>query len=443
MISPLDYNRLEFALTTRLGMIDLAIVVVCVGLAWLFDRRLHEHSRAQDPRLARINNEVKAGVARVVFPLVGLLLLLVGRFVYRRWGGLPLFIDIAIPLLVALAAIRMLVYGMRRLFADQAWLKTSERAIAFTIWALAILWFIGVLPELAREMDEIALPVGKTSVTVLTIGKSIVALVLTLIVTLWLSGLIEQRLLSATTLDTNMKAVLAKFVRAILLIVGVLFALDAIGFDLTLLTVFGGALGVGIGLGLQKLAANYIAGFTILIDKSIRLGDLITVDNRTGVVAAVTSRYVVVRSTDGTEAIVPNETLVTTSVLRHPHAGNEFKLMIPVQVAYDTDLPTAMRVMADAARAEASTQLGARAPVVQVLALVDGGINLELTFWVGSPPGGPGAVRTAVSHRILEGFHQNGIVIPNLRRDLRLAGGALVPGAGGAATGENPQNTPK
>ena len=117
--------------------------------------------------------------------------------------------------------------------------------------------------------------------------------------------------------------------RAVLLVVGVLFALNAIGFDLTLLTVFGGALGVGVGLGLQKLAANYIAGFTILIDKSIRLGDLITVDNRTGVVAAVTSRYVVVRSTDGTEAIVPNETLVTTSVLRHPHAGNEFKLIDP------------------------------------------------------------------------------------------------------------------
>lgn len=442
MISPLDFNRLEYALTTRLGMVDLAIVVVCVGLAWLFDRRLHAHSRAEDPRLARINTEVKAGVARVVFPLAGLLLLSIGRIAYIRWGGLPLFIDIAIPLLVALAAIRMLVYGMRRLFANQAWLKTSERAIAFTIWGLAILWFIGALPELVRELDTIALPVGKSSVTLLTVAKGIVAIVLTLIVTLWLSGLIEQRLLSATSLDTNIRAVLSKFVRAVLLVTGALFALNAIGFDLTLLTVFGGALAVGVGLGLQKLAANYIAGFTILIDKSIRLGDLITVDNRQGVVAAVTSRYVVVRSTDGTEAIVPNEILVTTSVLRHPHAGNEFKLMIPVQVAYDTDIPTAMRVMTDAARAESSTQLGERAPVVQVLALADGGINLELTFWVRDPPGGQGTVRTAVSNRILEGFQRSGIVIPNLRRDLRLAGGALVPGAAAPAVGENARNAP-
>jgi small-conductance mechanosensitive channel len=443
VLAPIDFSRLEAALTTPLGLADLAIVALCIGLAWLVDQRLHARSHAGDPRMARIHADVKAGVARVVFALVGLALLLIGRYAYRRWGGTPLFIDLAIPLMVALAAIRMLVYGMRRLFADQAWLKTSERAIAFTIWGLAILWFIGVLPEVARELDEVALPVGKTSVTVLTVGKSIVAIVVTVIVALWVSGLIEQRLLGATSLDTNIKAVLAKFVRAVLLVAGVLFALDAIGFDLTLLTVFSGALGVGIGLGLQKLAANYIAGFTILIDKSIRLGDLITVDNRHGVVAAVTSRYVVVRSNDGTEAIVPNETLVTTSVLRHPHAGNEFKLMVPIQVAYDTDIPLAMRLMADAARAEPSTLEGERAPGVQIIAFADSGINLELTFWVRNPPGGHGAVRSAVSARVLEAFDRAGIVIPNLRRDLRLAGGAYVPGAGAPASGANAGKAPK
>ncbi len=122
-------------------------------------------------------------------------------------------------------------------------------------------------------------------------------MLLTLVVTLWLSGLIEQRLLQRDAISTpTSRAVLGKFLRALLLVVGVLFALQAIGFDLTLLTVFGGALGVGIGLGLQKLASNYIAGFTILLDRSIRLGDMITVDNRHGVVTKVTARYVVVRS---------------------------------------------------------------------------------------------------------------------------------------------------
>ena len=145
----------------------------------------------------------------------------------------------------------------------------------------------------------------------------------TLIVTLWVSGLVEQRLNRATHLDVNYRVVLAKFVRAVLLIVGVLIALQAIGFDLTLLSVFGGALGVGIGLGLQKLASNYIAGFTILIDRSIRPGDIVTVDNRLAIVSRLTSRYVVVRSMDGVEAIVPNETLVTTTVLNHTYSSRQ------------------------------------------------------------------------------------------------------------------------
>ena len=226
---------------------------------------------------------------------------------------------------------------------------------------MVILYFFGVLPEIARELDNITLPIGKTSISVLTIGKSICAIVVTLVVALWLSGMLEQRLLHATSLDVNTQAVLAKLVRAVLLIVGVLIALDVIGFDLTLLTVFGGALGVGIGLGLQKLAANYIAGFTILIDKSIRLGDLITVDNKFGVVSRVTSRYVVVRSQDGIEAIVPNETLVTTSVLHHPHPRQEIKLVIRIQVAYDVDIGLALRLMEEAARAEPSTILDGQA----------------------------------------------------------------------------------
>ena len=140
-----------------------------------------------------------------------------------------------------------------------------------------------------------------------------------MVVTLWISGLIEHRLALATQLDANLRVVLSKAISAVLIVVGILIALQQIGFDLTLLTVFGGALGVGIGLGLQKLASNYIAGFVILLDRSIRLGDLITVDNRMGVVTKVSSRYVVVRSGDGIEVIVPNETLVTTTVLNHTY----------------------------------------------------------------------------------------------------------------------------
>jgi small-conductance mechanosensitive channel len=427
VLAPIAFSRLETALTTPLGWADLAIVIFCVVVAWIIDSQLHARSRAGDPRVARLN----AGVARIVFALTALLLLLIGRFAYRRWGGDPLFIDLAIPLLIALAAIRMIVYAMRRLFANQAWLGTSERAIGFSIWGLAILYFVGVLPEIVQALDELTLPIGKSSISVLTIGKGAGAIVVTLVVVLWLSGMLEQRLLLATSLDVNTKAIFAKLVRALLLVVGILFALDAIGFDLTLLTVFGGALGVGIGLGLQKLAANYIAGFTILIDRSIRLGDLITVDNKFGVVSRVTSRYVVVKGQDGVEAIVPNETLVTTSVLHHPHPSHDIKVVIPVQVGYETDLGQALRLMEEAARAEPSTLKEGKAPVAQLVQFADNGIQLELIFWVRDPERGHGVAKSDVGQRVLEAFRQNKVAIAYPRREVRMtrevASGSEIP----------------
>ncbi len=418
MLAPIDFSRIDAALATRTAWVDLAIVVACVAIAWMFDRRLHARSRARIPRGGRIHG----GVARIVFPLAGLLLLAIARYGFKRWGAVPLFIDLAIPLLIALAAIRILVYGMRQIFSNQAWLDTSERAIGFSIWGLVILYFTGVLPEILRELDDLTIPIGKSSVTILTIGKGIAAIVVTVIVALWLSGMVEQRLRNATSLDGNMQAIFVKVIRAALLVVGVLFALDAIGFDLTLLTVFGGALGVGIGLGLQKLAANYIAGFTILIDKSVRLGDLITVDNRHGVVTQVTSRYVVVRSTDGVEAIVPNETLVITSVLRHPHTSREFKLTIPIQVGYGTDVAVATQVLEDAAREEPSALKNDRAPVVQLTGFGDNGIGLELSLWVLDPDGGHATAKTRVSRRLLDAFRQHGIETPAPRRAVTLIG---------------------
>src|SRR5712691_3056676 len=152
--------------------------------------------------------------------------------------------------------------------------------------------------------------------------------------------------------DTNARVVVAKLFRALLLLIGVLIALSVVGIDITVLSVFGGALGVGIGLGLQKLASNYIAGFTILLDRSIRVGDMVTVDNRFGVVSKVTARYVVVRSLDGVEAIVPNETLVTTTVLNHSYTSKEIKIGVTLQVAYGTDLDAAMRLMTEVALAQ-------------------------------------------------------------------------------------------
>jgi small-conductance mechanosensitive channel len=416
MLEPFDMSRFESALTTPRGWAELAAVAACIGLAWIFDRSLERHRRAHE----RTHGRLHAGFVRIVFPLTALALLVVARFAFRHYGAGSVFIDVAMPLLLALAAIRMVVYAMRKLFVSQAWLNTGERAIAFSIWGVAILYFTGVLPDLAAELDAIRIPVGRTDVSLLSLGSGILAVIVTLVVALWLSGLIEMRLLKATSFDTNTKAVLAKFVRAVLLVVGVLVALQAIGFDLTLLTVFGGALGVGIGLGLQKLAANYIAGFTILLDRSIRLGDMITVDGRYGVVSRVTSRYVVVKSLDGVEAIVPNETLVTTTVLNHSYTAPEVRIGLPFTVAYGSDVDLALRLMEEAARAEPRVMGPPTAPAGFLVGFGDSGINLELGLWLRDPENGQLGLRSALNRRIFQAFTANGVVIPYPRRDVRM-----------------------
>ena len=275
------------------------------------------------------------------------MLLVVALAVFRHFHA-PFFLPVALPLVVALALIRLFVYALRGVFGNADWMKTSERAISFAIWGFVVLYFLGVLPQVGAELDALQIPVGRSHVSVLEIIKGIVVVLLTLAATLWVSGLIEHRLAGADAIDVNLRVVLAKSLKALLLVVALLVALQAVGIDLTLLSVFGGALGVGIGLGLQKLASNYIAGFTILLDRSIRLGDMITVDGRHGIVSSVTSRYVVVKQPrrhrgDRAERDARHD----DGAQPHVHVEELPGSRVAVQVSYDSDVDLALELMTD------------------------------------------------------------------------------------------------
>src|SRR6202795_4016699 len=341
MLTPLNFDLIQQSLGTRDGLLELAAIIGCFLIGWAIDRRVHVAS-GRESRVARIG---AGSINRLIFPLTTLILLLLVRAVLLRWH-LPVFFPIAIPLVIALALIRLCVYAIRNVFGTRSTAPTSERAVSFTIWGALLLYYVGVLPEIAASLEETKLPMGRPAVSLMDLGRAGTVVILAVVLSLWASGLIEQRLLRMSHLDNNVRVVMAKLFRALLILIGLLIALSFVGIDLTVLSVFGGAIGVGIGLGLQKLASNYIAGFTILLDRSIRLGDMITVDNRYGVVSKVTARYVVVRSLDGVEAIVPNETLVITTVLNHSYSTREIRLGITLQVAYGTDLDLAMRLMA-------------------------------------------------------------------------------------------------
>ena len=430
MIAPIDFGRFELALGSPRGWLELAVTLLCIGLAFALDRWF-DRKRGEHRRHVLLPRAVRLG-----FPLLALTITFIVAVAWRRYVGAPLFLSIAIPILIALAVIRLVAYGLRRLFPAQAWLRTGEVAISTTVWVLAALYFVGVLSEITAALDELVLPIGKSRVSVLTIFKSLGVVTLALVLVLWISGLIEQRLARATQLDVNLRALLAKVIKAVLIAIGVLIALEQIGFDLTLLTVFGGALGVGIGLGLQKLASNYIAGFAILLDRSIRLGDLVTVDNRTGVVTRVTSRYVVIRGGDGLEAIVPNEALITNTVLNHSSTATRIRIAIQVQVSYDSDVEAALEILRETAEQQPEVLGGDQAPSAMVINLADSGITLELGVWIDNPHI-QGRLKSALYRGVLKAFAAQGIDIPYPRRDVRITGtipvGEDLPGDFGKA----------
>jgi len=415
MLTSIDYSRVETALTSPTGWVELGIALACFAIGWAVDRRF-SLKRDNATEVVRVG---LGGVNRVIFPLVSLALVVAMTALFGRFHP-PFFLTLALPLAIALALIRLIVYALRGLFGNAPWMKASERALSFAIWGLVVLYFFGVTQDVRQQLDDMQIPVGRGHVSVLEIGKGMLVVMLTIAAALWISGFIEQRLTRADTLDINLRVVLSKFMRALLLVIGILFALQAVGIDLTLLSVFGGALGVGIGLGLQKLASNYIAGFTILLDRSIRMGDMITVDGRHGIVTSVTSRYVVVRSLDGVEAIVPNETLVTTTVLNHSYTSKNIRIALSVQISYDSDIDAALRILTDAAHAHPRVLKAPEPPAAFVVRFADNGIDLELGLWVGDPENGQLELKSAINRYILRAFAEHGIRIPFPQRETRI-----------------------
>ena len=417
MLAPIDYSRIETALAQPPGWIELAIIAACFAVGWLVDRRVRVRA-GERPEFVRLSF---GSFNRLVLPLTTLALLAVAHAAFSRFAP-PFFLSIALPLVVALAVIRLIVYALRGVFGNAPWMKSSERAIAFTVWVGALLYFTGVLPAIRAELDAITLPLGSPPLSMLEVLQGIAVVVITVAITLWLSGLLERRLMRNAHLEMNLRVVLSRLVRAVLLAIGILVALRAIGFDLTLLSVFGGALGVGIGLGLQRLAANYIAGFTILLDRSIRMGDMITVSDRSGIVAKVTSRYVVVRGHDGVEAIVPNENLITQVVLNHhsPTTTSVVRVAVSVTVSYDSDVEHALKLLERLALDEPRVLKSGSTPQAFLCRFGDSGIDLELGVWIRDPENGQLNLRSALNRAILREFAANGIRIPFPQREIRL-----------------------
>ena len=315
--------------------------------------------------------------------------------------------------------IRVVFYVLRHSFGNSGWLVPFERIFAMLVWSVVALHILGLLPGLIDLLEGIGFTVGKQKLNVWLLLQAALMVLATLLLALWLSGVVEARLLTAAGLDGNLRVVFARLSRALLMLLAVLIGLPLVGIDLTTLSVFGGALGVGIGFGLQKIASNYVSGFIILLDRSIRIGNLITVGQDRGLVTKITTRYTVIRNLSGVEAIIPNEMLVSSVVQNESYTDTNVRLSLPFQIAYASDLDRAMRVMVDAAKMQPRV-LADPPPNAFLIAFADSGINLELGFWIADPQEGALQLRSDLNLAIWHGFQQAGIVIPYPQREVRM-----------------------
>ena len=414
-LTPLERTLEAFAAqaSTTHGLVQVAIVVAGLALGWLVGGALRRRVSANG-----VWAFGEGGFARVAFPLVALVLIWGARLPARKFFATPI-IDTALWLVAAFAVIRFAVYVLRHVLPQGALLRGSERTFAIAIWSGLALHVTGLLPELWEALDAVAFSVGKQRISLLLVLQALASVAVTLAIALWVSRLVEARILAAERLEMSTRVVIAKLLHALAFLLAILIALPAVGIDLTALSVFGGALGVGIGVGLQKIAANYLSGFVILLERSVRIGDLVTIDGRTGVVKTIATRFTVIRSLDGTESILPNETLVTQAVTNHSFSDPRVLVKVPVTVGYASDLDRVFAILVEAAKSDARV-LADPAPSAWIAKLGDSGIDVDLGFWIADPDQGQAALRGAILRRALEAFRTESIEIPFPKRDVTL-----------------------
>jgi len=413
---------------TRVGLMkELGVLGACIALAWLVTRQLR--------RMLDIDGAVlfgRRGVDGVLFPVIALVLALLSREALRSVLRPTLF-KLAIPILLSLAVIRLTARVLKVALPESRWVLAIERTVSWVAWIAVVLWITGVLPPILEGLEDVTWKMGGTSVSLRNMIEGAISAGVVMVLTLWLSSALEKKLLRGSGGDLSMRKMVANLLRMVLLIVGLLVALSSVGIDLTALSVLGGAIGVGVGLGLQRIAANYVSGFVILAERSLRIGDMVKVDTFEGRITDIRTRYTVIHALNGRESLVPNEMLITQRVENSTLADRSVLITSPLQVAYGTDVPILLRAL-EQVIAAVPRVLATPAPSVQLDGFGADGLNLMLYFWIGDPENGQAAVRSEVNLSVLRALSAAGVEIPFPQRVLRHVGGTPPPDVAAAAS---------
>jgi small-conductance mechanosensitive channel len=361
----------------------------------------------------------------VTAPFVALVLLLVTRALMA--GRHPVeVIDTALRLGTVLLIVRLLVHLVAAAMGRTNWLRRWESRIATGLWLLICFSLLGWFHMVEETLDAIDLIPGKAQFTVWALLKGLVVITIFVVVGSVVSKTVEQRVMQMDSLAMSTRIGISKFTYFALISLGILIGINAAGVDLTALTVLTGAVGIGLGFGLQAIASNFVSGFVLLADRSIKPGDVISFTGTTGTstenfgwVQELRGRYVVVRDRDGVETLVPNQNLITTPVINWSYSDRKVRLKLPVRISYNDDPEVALEMLLQAANASPRV-LQDPEPQSRLMGFGESGIELELRFWIADPEQGVNNVRSDVNRAIWQHFKRAGLTIPVAQRDIRM-----------------------
>jgi len=295
--------------------------------------------------------------------------------------------------------------------------------VSLSAWTVAALSIIGQLGPAVDVLDSWAVVIGDLRLTPLLLIKAGALLIFALWLTNIASNFAESRINRSSDLTPSIQVLLVKMIRMGLLVLAVAIALGAVGINLSALAVFTGAAGVGIGLGLQKIVANFISGLILLVDKSVKPGDLVTIGDNTGRISTMKTRYISVAAGDGREFLIPNEDLVTQKVVNWTYTDKNTLVKIAFGANYDADPRLVCKLAAEIAGAHPRATRG-KTPNCILTEFAEHGMKFSLTFWIADPDGMDG-VKSDVMLSLWDAFKREGIRVPYPVREIRVRGGAL------------------
>lgn len=397
-------------------------VAASILLSLLLSRLAVRWSSAQGGTIASEDNQSRS-VHSMLWPIAAFAILAAARMAFLRWQPAPL-LTLALPVVGSLALVRLVFYLLRRVFMRNGsaggLLLSFEKVFATLVWMGLAIHLTGLWPDLIAYLERTSIPTGRYQTSLLVIIQAIASIGATLILALWLGAVLEERLMKVSTIHSSARLVMARAGRASLILVAILLSLSLAGIDLTVLSVFGGALGVGIGLGLQKIVSSYVSGFVILLERSMAVGDMVSVATFYGQVTQINTRYTIIRSLDGIETVVPNDILISGAVQNHSLSDRRLRLATQVTVAYETDVEALLPKLVGSVR-EIPRICQEPAPHALLTGFGLNGLEVELGFWIEDPENGKGNLLSLVNREIWRVLNEENITIPYSQHEIRMA----------------------